>query len=299
VLAAAVPAFGPMLLSRALVGVGGVLVAVSIPAVVTLSFRPESRGVPMGLVSCWVPVGFFVAFNGAPRVAAASDWQTAAWIAALILVAGALVYGVFVRVRASRSDEPETSGGWRDFAGHREIWLHAAAFCCFSSAMVAMFSFYPTFLVEQRGYDLGTASSMTSLVMVAGMPAGVLAGFVANRIGSYKAVYVPCLALTGVLIVLPFRLGGDLLIPLSLLAVGFVSSCFPAPATAAVPEIMGSPRLTGPGMAIITLGANAAVLTGPVLFGWLVDVAGWDAAAISLAPMLLLGALLAWRVKLR
>ncbi|MFY9140544.1 MAG: MFS transporter, partial [Thermacetogeniaceae bacterium] len=54
---------GILLFGRIIEGIGLALIAVVAPAVISMWFEPQERGLPMGIWSTWVPVATFVMFN--------------------------------------------------------------------------------------------------------------------------------------------------------------------------------------------------------------------------------------------
>jgi MFS family permease len=62
---------------------------------------------------------------------------------------------------------------------------------------------------------------------------------------------------------------------------------------------MGRPQLAGIGLAVLALGQNLGMFIGPVLFGQLVEMAGWANAGYCLIPICLLGAVAGWLAQVR
>jgi MFS family permease len=108
---------------------------------------------------------------------------------------------------------------------------------------------------------------------------------------------VPFLLLTAICL-LPFRVTGWL-IPAFVVVLGMVAGPVPTAIFAAVPEVMGGPRLAGIGMAVLALGQNLGMFIGPVMFGELVEMIGWAAAGYTLIPICLLGLVAGWLVQVR
>jgi hypothetical protein len=52
-------------------------------------------------------------------------------------------------------------------------------------------------------------------------------------------------------------------------------------------------------MAVIMLGQNLGMFLGPVIVGSLIENAGWVASGYAMIPVLLLGLLSGWMVKVR
>jgi MFS family permease len=132
-------------------------------------------------------------------------------------------------------------------------------------------------------------------VTIASCPLG---GWISDRIGSRKLVYTVGMLLLAAMWLLPFRLTGWL-IPAFAVVLGIVIGPVPTALFAAAPEVMGRPQLAGIGLAVLALGQNLGMFIGPVLFGQLVEMAGWANAGYSLIPICLLGAIAGWLVQVR
>ena len=196
VLAATTTDYGVLLLSRAVQGVGIGLIGVTAPAVVAAAFPPERRGTPMGIWAMWVPVGGLLMYLVAPTLAAAYGWAAVWWLAAAVAAVGLVAYVVVLR-RAGMAGAGQGSGSsaeavaeLRAGLGGRDVWLLVLSFALFATAASAPNTFTTTFLAEERGLDLTTASLLAGLVLAGAAIGSVLGGAVSDRIGSRRRVIV-------------------------------------------------------------------------------------------------------------
>jgi nitrate/nitrite transporter NarK len=186
----------------------------------------------------------------------------------------------------------------RKALANRNIWLLALEFACFNLAMVALGTYYPTFLNEVHGYPLGQAAFLASLGTMTVLVSAPLAGWLSDRIGSRRLVFsIPFLA-AAVLFIFPFRVTGWM-IPAIQIALGMLTGAIPTATFAAAPEIMHRPQWAGLGLAAVLVGQNLGQLVGPVLFGQLVNNLGWVTAGYFLIPVCLAGFISGWMVKVR
>ncbi len=304
VLAATTIDYGVLLLSRAVQGVGIGLIGVTAPAVVAGAFPPERRGMPMGIWAMWVPVGGLIMYLVVPTLAAAYGWAAAWWLAAAVAAVGLVAYVVVLR-RAGMTGAGQGSGSsaeavaeLRAGLGGRDVWLLVLSFALFATAASAPNTFTTTFLAEERGLDLTTASLLAGLVLAGAAIGSILGGTVSDRIGSRRRVIVGGLILFAALLALPFLADGAL-IPVSLLCLGLAMGAVPAAVFASAPEVVPHPHLTGAGMAGIMLGQNAGFVIGPLVFVVLLPALGWVGTAAMFGLVALLGALVGSRIRLR
>jgi MFS family permease len=302
-----------LLVSRAIEGAGLCFMAVLAPAIIARTFAVNKHGAAMGIWSTWVPVGQVLMLLIAPALALAAGWQAVWWFGAVYAVVATIAYLVFVaparspaRRASPQADRPEPAA---QLAAHpevtsgavlrnRNIWLLAAAFGFFNLGVGAFATFLPTYLSTVRGLPLTQAAllaAISTIITIFSCPAG---GLLSDRIGSRRRPFVVGLVLTGLLMPLAGSVAlGPLIVVLVLL--GLVTGLVPTNIFSAAVEATGDVRKGGLAMAMIMLGQNAGMLLGPVIFGGLVETAGWSLAFASLALISLLGALAGWLAHVR
>jgi MFS family permease len=293
--------FAVLLGSRVIEGLGIGLMGVTAPATIAMWFPPERQGTPMGIWATWVPVGSVLIYNLSPTLATSLGWQSIWWFGA-----GFAVLMMFIcswLITRPATDEPaeallQATPNLAEALANRNIWLLALEFACMNFAMVALGTYYPTFLSEARGYPLGEAaflSSIETLVVLFSAPA---AGWLSDRIGSRRLILaLPFLAIT-VFLVLPFYVTGWQISAVMVLQ-GVLLGAIPTATFAAAPEVMRKPEWAGLGLAVVLVGQNLGQLLGPIFFGEMVGRLGWVMAAYMLIPFCLIGFVSSWVVKIR
>lgn len=296
---------GWMLAGRVVEGTGMGLIAVVAPAAIALWFPRERQALPMGIWATWVPLGSVLMLVLAPALSAASGWQSVWWFGAgFALLAFVLV--LFWMRPPSRPASGATAGDpapaeavdLRKALSNRSIWLLGGMFGCFNWVLISMSTYLPTFLSEARGYTMAGASFTASLTMITVLVSAPLAGVLSDRIGSRKALFTWPFLAVAVMMAFPFTVTGTL-IPTWMLLMGIVAGLIPTATFAAAPEIMGRPELAGMGMAVVAFGQNLGMFIGPAVFGALAQSSGYPVAGYAMIPVLLLGLLCGWLVKVR
>ena len=137
-------------------------------------------------------------------------------------------------------------------------------------AMIALATYYPTFLSEVRGYPLGQAAFLASLATLVILFSAPAAGWLSDRIGSRRLVFsLPFLA-AAVLFIFPFQVTGWQIIVFMILQ-GLIIGAIPTATFAAAPEVMRKPEWAGLGLAVVLIGQNLGQLLGPIFFGEMVE----------------------------
>jgi predicted MFS family arabinose efflux permease len=290
-----------LMASRVVEGVGIGLIGVIAPATIAMWFPPARQGVPMGIWATWVPVGSVLMYNLAPALAAARGWQAVWWLGAGFALVTMVLYALLVRRPPGL--EPLAAQGrpsldLRAALANRDIWLLALAFACFNLALVSLGTFYPTFLVEERGYPLNQAAFVASIATLVVLVSAPLAGVISDRTGSRRLVVaIPFLVLAAMM-VFPFKVSGWQITAVMVVQ-GLAAGAIATATFAAAPEVMRKPQWAGLGLAVILIGQNLGQLIGPVLLGQLIGRVGWVAAGYALIPVCLLGFASAWLVRVR
>jgi len=302
-----------LLASRMVEGLSFVFMMVVGPAIISLWFSAEERGVPMGGFATWVPVGSMIILNAAPALELAFGWQAVWRFGCLYGVFGFLVFWALVRVPtevAAVSVNPGRGGAGpasnerlmsnvRSALANRNVWLLGLLFFCFTMVFPGFINNMPTYLNTVQGYSLGRAALVVSLSSLATIVRCPLMGLLSDRIGSRKKVYTTALLITAVLWLLPYHLTG-VAIPLFLVVFGIVGGALPTMIFASLPEVMERPELAGIGMGGVVTLQNLGLLVGPVMFGRIVQVSGnWALAGYAMIPITLLAVLVGWLVDVR
>ena len=298
VVAAAAPDYGVLLIGRGIQGLGMGLIGVTAPAVVAAAFPPERRGTPMGIWAMWVPVGSLLMYLIGPSLAKAAGWPSVWWLTAGLGVIGAVAWAAVLRGVPGGGSAQRALADLREGLAGRAIWLLVLVFALFATANGAANTFIAVFLTNERGFDVAGAAAISSLAM-AGMAVGsVASGLLGDRIGSRRRIFTAALLISAPMLVLPYIVTGALL-AVALFAFGVFVGAIPAAIFASVPEAVPHPRLAGAGMAGIMLGQNAGFVVGPMAFAQLQPILGWAPTAALTGVLVLVAAIVGWRVRVR
>lgn len=295
--------------ARFIEGTGMGLIMVAAPAAISLWFPAEKRGLPMGLWASSVGLGIIVALNLAPKLEAAYNWQAVWWAGAAFAAIAFVLFGILFRMpkgdeipAAPAQPAPETPAdkpvSLTRAMANASLWMVAISFGLYNLTVMGWNGLYPDFLNTERGYSLEGASSITSLLMLAGIFAGPIGGFISDRIGSRKKMIVIPLILLAVLFLFPFTVTGGMISVVLILA-GIMVGIIAPVILAAVPEIMKKPQTIGIGMGVAALCQNLGMYIGPSLFGQLLLITTWEIAGYLMIPLCVVGVITAWMAKIR
>jgi MFS family permease len=300
---------GLLFFGRFIEGIGMGLIMVAAPAAISIWFPAEKRGLPMGLWASSVGVGIITAMNLAPKLVAAYSWQAVWWAGSAFAAIAFVLFGILFRM--PKKDEIQHSpaqpapGSPEDKSisltkamASSSLWMIGIAFGMYNLTVMAWNSFYPDFLATKRGYSLDDAGFISSLLMMVGIFASPIGGFISDRIGSRKKVIViPYIILT-LLFLFPFTVTGWM-IPGVMISAGIMVGAIAPVILAAVPEIMKKPETIGIGMGVAALCQNLGMYIGPAVFGALLEITSWASAGYLMIPLCAIGVIATWTAKIR
>jgi MFS family permease len=293
--------FSMLLGSRVIEGMGIGLMGITAPATLAMWFPPDRQGTPMGIWATWVPVGSVLVFNLAPMMVISFGWQSIWWLGVAFAVLMMAICALLIKqppVSSPTNAQAGESPSLRKALANRNIWLLGLEFACMNFAMVAIATYYPTFLSEVRGYPLGQAAFIASLGTLVILFSAPAAGLLSDRIGSRRLVLALPFLGAAVLFLFPFKVTGWQIVVFMILQ-GLIIGAIPTATFAAAPEVMRRPEWAGLGLGIVLIGQNLGQLLGPIFFGEMVQSSGWVAAGYLMIPVCLVGCISSWMVKIR
>jgi len=284
-----------LLASRAVEGIGYMLVVIAAPALITMLTHPRDRQTAFGLWGSFMPFGVAVAMMAAPGLPLVG-WR------GLWLGMAALLAGIALLVHR-RMPHPATSASAA--SGHllHDIattvkapgpLLLALLFIPYSSGYAALTGFLPTLLIERMALSPGTAGMLAAAVaganILGNLASGPLLRWGVPRWGA-MATTSTVFAAAAFGIFAPGMPGGaayGLCLVFSAFG-GLLPSCVLGGAAIFAPER----RLVPVTLGLLMQGSNLGQLIGPVAVGAAVVAFGWEGARLVLVPLSLVGVLLA------
>ncbi|HAF16816.1 MAG TPA: MFS transporter, partial [Peptococcaceae bacterium] len=126
VLGALAQQVGVLLAGRVIEGIGLALIAVVAPAVISMWFEPQERGLPMGIWASWVPVATFVMYNIAGIIENSFGWQGVWWFGTVVSLIAFVAYAAVVGVPAGNAageKQTETPVSYKEGLLSTNTWL--------------------------------------------------------------------------------------------------------------------------------------------------------------------------------
>ena len=254
---------------RIVSGVGGLTLAVVLPQLLSKWFMGKELGVGMGIFNTAMPLGTILSLNVFSIVGNSFGWQLPIFLTTVASVIALLVFLLLYREPAGKTERVRgTVIG--DVAGLGfSVWLVGLCWMWFNAALISFITFSSDFLVA-KGYEVGSAGFMSSMVMMGSLFLNPVVGYIVHRFGRENLL----IGAGGVLLAtLTFLTPAASSIAPFFVLIGISASLVPAPIYSLPPKTV-KPENLGLAFGIMTACLNVGVLGGPYLAGLARDLTG-------------------------
>lgn len=259
-----------VLVGRVVSGAGGLTLAVVLPQLLSRWFLGRELSVSMGAFNTAMPLGVILSFNYFSSLGNGLGWRTP-----ILLTTGistcALILFLFVFKEPAESHSRKNSGNmFREVTKQgSSIWFVGFTWMWFNAALISFLTFSSDYFVA-RGIQIGSASFLSSIVMMGSLFLSPLIGFFVHRFGKEEVLIgVSGVALTLLVSSIP---SSHSIIPLVVL-IGVFGALVPASIFSLPSKIVDAERL-GLAFGVVTACLNLGVLIGPYLAGLIKDLTG-------------------------
>lgn len=289
VIGALLPHYGTLMVSRIFDGVAMGTIATVVPTVIASNFPEEKRGLPMGIWSCYVSIGYIIVLQGAAIVGDEANphtWVNIWWALAIAFVVILALFLIFTKndknVSATEDASEEKIPLSRGFKSATTVLITACM--VFLAIIVAMASSYmPTYCNSVLGLDILKSNSLTSLMSISMLVSGLVMGVFLNKVRNHKAVFLVCAILTAILGLFSFLFPQNIA-SIYMIVLGFFPQAMFATLFTLAPSAAESPETVSVTMGLISFGqliAGLAVTAG----GMIIDMSGFATCSYALGAV--------------
>ena len=281
------PGWNAQVFGRLLAGVGGILLNVLMTKLVADHFSGREIATAMGIfVNSW-PVGIALALIILPPIATLAGLTTAMWFVVLVVLAALILFVVFIRPPQQTAAQLATGGNRIGRHALIGIAISGSIWGLYNAALSMVFGFGPAMLVE-RGWQMETAASATSIVLWVAALSIPFGGLIADRLRRTQTVIaVSCLGFAATL-VLAAETGSVTLI---FALMGILGGLAPGPIMS-LPSLVLGPQNRAMGMGIFYAIYYVYVVIGPIFAGFASDMFATTRAAFHAGAGMLVAAVL-------
>ena len=282
------PGSGWLFAGRLLAGSGGVVINIVMTKMLMDWFVGREISTAMAIfINSW-PVGIALSLLTVPTLAERGGLDLA-WAAVMTVIAVGLFFFVLVyrppgkapgaSVRITISKLPKLA-----------LFLAASVWALYNAALAMVFSFGPIFLT-QRGWNLTSASSATSIFIVVVAVAIPLGGLLADRTGRRDTIIMT--SLLGYAVLLPLVLiAPPSAVPVIFVVVGLVFGLAAGPIVS-MPALILRPESRAFGTGVYYSIYYGLMMAAPTAAGMIAERAGSAGAAFLMGSLMLVAGMLA------
>jgi cyanate permease len=269
-----------LLLSRFVEGAGFIAVAVSAPALIVGAAAPRDGRLALGLWSTYMPFGVALTVLASAPVMDAAGWR-GLWLLAAIFALASLV--AIVALRGTFRPPARSGRRLADLVAplrRAAPWAIASAMGLYALQWMAVMTWLPTFLVQQRGTSVLAAASLAAIFSVVNIVGIVLGTWFLERNVQRGPLIVGTSLLMAVCDVAIFSAWAP---DLARYAAALVMSAFggiiPAAVMSSSQRYAHSPAQVGGLQGIIVQVSNVGQFVGPLAVAAVVSATGrWESA---------------------
>ncbi|MCJ7596093.1 MAG: MFS transporter [Desulfobacterales bacterium] len=220
------------------------------------------------------------------------------WRTLFPIMAGAsvIILGAVIAFVPNTRHQKHEKIRFLDIMGRGEFWIMIFIWLAATASSMGIYGIIPLFLVKEKGMPLETANTIFGLSRIGGFFAAVLSGFVADRFGVKKVLYVLIL-ITGVsTIAVAASRAFPFLISMLVIQATFGTAFFPI-------GFLAISKLTPPNERGAFTGAVVAIAVGlgsgmtPSILGAVADLWNFQVGILGLGILTTLSTLLLRRLK--
>lgn len=294
-LGAVAPTWPPLLLSRAIEGLGLLWVVISAPTLLTQRLTVKQRARVMGWWGCFMPIGTGLSIFFAPFLLPPFGWRGLwAVIAALSLLMFLLVRIYVPADYKKSSDKDLPSGGIALVLKSPALYMAGLCFGLYSFQYSATLQFIPLWLGEERGFSLFVASMIAVLYCLGNVIGNLVGGRLMLR-GHTPQRLIFQFSVGMALVSVPIFRDGfpDVFRLLALLVFPIVGGVIPPAVFTLVPRLSPKPHLIASSNGLVVQLLNLGMLLGAPVQAMVVTAYGWPASTWVLLPAAIMCAALA------
>jgi len=291
-------------LGRVIAGIGAVTISIIAAQMLSQWFRGRQIGTAMGIYNTAMPVGTIICFTTFGRLGESLGWRMPIFITALIGVVGLIAFLLLYKPapnppqKISLDKEEKATGLFSSLSKVGVlIWLVAFCWMWFNAATISFSTFAPDFFMS-KGYSIGFAGFLASLVMWGALGLSPVIGYLVDKVNN-NDVFI---GVGGVIMATAIYLvtrSTDFLFPMVVMAVAV--AFIPAPVFSFPSKIL-QPENLGLGFGILSTVSGVGMFFGPYMAGLVRDKTGsYEISFIFLSILALLVTLTAiiLRIKMR
>lgn len=287
-------------LGRFITGLGAATISIVAAQILSLWFRGREAGTAMGIFNTAMPVGTIVCFTIFGRLGEGLGWRVPIFIT---VMTGVMGLAAFLRLYKPAPNPPQKITFEKEglFSSLLKVgipvWLVGFCWMWFNAAVISFLTFAPDFFIS-KGYSIGFAGFLTSLLMWGSLGLSPIIGRLVDKVGNNDLF----IGAGGIILATAIYLvtkSTDFLFPMVVMAMAV--AFIPAPVFAFTSKVL-KPENLGLGFGILSAVSSIGIFFGPYMTGLVRDKTGsyeMSFIFLSILAMLVTVTAIILRVKIR
>jgi predicted MFS family arabinose efflux permease len=284
-----------LIASRVVEGSGVGIIAVLAPAVISMWFPPERRGLPMGIWGSWMMISQTVLFLVSTPIVEAIGWQGMWYLGLGSCVIAVLLFLLIVQSPPEQLNNAPVQGteiSMLEGLKSAPSWLLAASAACFTFCSFTFVSWVTPYWTEVTGWPIESTRNWVSLLYFVEIIYAVIVGFILNKVRKRKELGIAGFVVYGLVGLSAFLVTQSPLVVALVFIFPIFDALIPCICWVVGPETARSPAYIGISLGILNIGLNLGTLLSAPISGWLIEQTGWSAAGWCLLAAAILGSIL-------
>jgi len=287
-------------LGRVIAGVGAATISIVAAQILSLWFRGREAGAAMGIFNTAMPVGTIVCFTTFGRLGEGLGWRMPIFITVMIGMMGLAAF-LFLYKPAPNPPQKITLEKEGLFSSLLKVgvsvWLVGFCWMWFNAAVISFSTFAPDFFIS-KGYSIGFAGFLASLLMWGSLGLSPIIGRLVDKVGNNDLF----IGAGGIILATAIYLvskSTDFLFSMVVMAVAV--AFIPTPVFSFPSKIL-KPEDLGLGFGILSAVSSIGIFFGPYMTGLVRDKTGsyeMSFIFLSILAMLVTVTAIILRVKIR
>jgi len=252
-------------IGRLIVGTGGTLVIVAMPALLTQWFTQKEMGLAMGIHGLNMPLATIISFNILGRIDMMYSWQTPLLVAFIICILALSIFMFFAKERYKERVNFSFSG-----LRNRKIWILGFIWATFNMAVISFLTWSPKIFRNFWGLDPVYSDFLGSILMI-GALITPLAGHISDRLRKRRQLIILSALGIAISFLLIPSLSVEALAPMIIL-LGLIAAFVP-PLVFALPAEIIDIKSIGPSFGVLNACLSIGIFAGPLIIGFIMDLA--------------------------
>jgi ACS family glucarate transporter-like MFS transporter len=290
------PLFLIVLFGRFILGIGGVIMTIGLPVVVSQLFSGKELGRAIGIFSTTFAFGTIITFPLTTLLALSYGWRFPFYIGTLIELVAILLFVLTMKRKPTTVKAQDKVINMKRILSNVEVWKFGLIFLFYTAVTSAFLSWAPTLFQGFKKVDPLYASFLASIYPYASLAFMPLFGYLSDKLRMRKPFLILGQLLTALALIC-IVYAPDYLLLLASLFFGIVASTS-LPIIYTITAESLPPESAGTSFSIVTLCQNIGVALSAFWVGYIFEITeSFLLISLGLSLFAILGAFMALAIK--